>query len=383
MRLELTDEQRAFRASVREFAAAEVAPRAADIDTTNQFPRELVRKACARGLMGVTISTADGGDGRDYVSYALAIEEIARASATLAVILAVNNSLVAELVAHFGSPNQRDRWLRQLASGQALGAFALSEPDAGTDAGQQRTTAVRDGDGYRLTGRKVWVANAEAADMLVVFAATTPGIGGRGVSAFLVPADTTGVRTGEIVDSLGVRGLGCRDIDLDNVLVGPDDRIGPEGDGFRIALWALDGGRVAIAAQALGIGEAAFDAAVAHARQRHTFGRPIGRYQGVQWMLADMATELDAARMLTYRAAAAKDTQERCTSEAAMAKLYASEAAHRAADHTMQIFAAEGYRRGSTVERLVRDVRATEIYQGTSEVQRMVIAASEIAQGQG
>ena len=323
MRLELTDEQRAFRASVREFAAAEVAPRAADIDTTNQFPRELVRKACARGLMGVTISTADGGDGRDYVSYALAIEEIARASATLAVILAVNNSLVAELVAHFGSPNQRDRWLRQLASGQALGAFALSEPDAGTDAGQQRTTAVRDGDGYRLTGRKVWVANAEAADMLVVFAATTPGIGGRGVSAFLVPADTTGVRTGEIVDSLGVRGLGCRDIDLDNVLVGPDDRIGPEGDGFRIALWALDGGRVAIAAQALGIGEAAFDAAVAHARQRHTFGRPIGRYQGVQWMLADMATELDAARMLTYRAAAAKDTQERCTSEAAMAKLYA------------------------------------------------------------
>jgi len=202
------------------------------------------------------------------------------------------------------------------------------------------------------------------------------------VSAFLVPVDSTGIRAGDTVDSLGVRGLGCRDIDLDNVLVGPDGRVGPEGDGFRIALWALDGGRVAIAAQALGIGHAAFDEALAHARQRHTFGRPIGRYQAVQWMLADMATELDAARMLTYRATAAKDTQERCTSEAAMAKLYASEAAHRAADHTMQIFAAEGYRRGSRAERLVRDVRATEIYQGTSEVQRMVIAASEIAQVQ-
>ena len=333
--------------------------------------------------MGVTIHAADGGAGHDYVSYALAIEEFARASATLAVILAVNNPLVAELVAHFGSPMQRDRWLRRLASGQALGAFALSAPDAGTDAGQQRTTAERDGDGYRITGRKIWVANAEAADVLVVFAATTTGIGGRGVSAFLVSVDTTGVRRGEIVDSLGVRGLGCRDIDLDNVLVGPDNRVGPEGDGSRIALWALDGGRVAIAAQALGIGEAAFSEAVAHARQRHTFGRPIARYQAVQWMLADMATGLDAARMLTYRAAAAKDTQERCTSEAAMAKLYTSEAAHRAADQTMQIFAAEGYRRGSTAERLVRDVRATEIYQGTSEVQRMVIAASEIAQAQG
>ena len=382
MRLEFTDEQRAFRESVRQFAEAEVAPRAADIDTTNRFPHDLVRQASARGLLGVTIPTTDGGAGRDYVSYALAIEEIARASATLAVILAVNNSLVAELVARFGSQSQRGGWLRRLATGQALGAFALSEPNAGTDAGQQRTTAVRDGDGYRITGRKVWVANAEAADLLVVFAATTPDIGGRGVSAFLVPVDTTGVRAGDAVDSLGVRGLGCRDIDLDNVLVGPGGRVGPEGDGFRIALWALDGGRVAIAAQALGIGHAAFDEAVAHARQRHTFGRPIGRYQAVQWMLADMATELDAARMLTYRAAAAKDTQERCTSEAAMAKLYASEAAHRAADHTMQIFAAEGYRRGSTAERLVRDVRATEIYQGTSEVQRMVIAAHEIAQVQ-
>ena len=382
MRLELTDEQEAFRESVRQFAETQIAPRAAKIDAENRFPHDLVREAGTRGLMGVTIPTAEGGAGRDYVSYALAVEEIARASATLAVILAVNNSLVAELIAEFGAPSQRRTWLRRLASGHAIGAFALSEPDAGTNAGQQRTNAIRDGDTYRITGRKVWVANAEAADVLVVFAATTPDIGGRGVSAFLVPADAVGLRAGTTVDSLGVRGLGCRDIDLDGVRVGADDLVGREGDGFRIAMWALDGGRVAIAAQALGIGQAAFDEALAHARQRQTFGRPIGRYQAVQWMLDDMATELDAARMLTYRAAAAKDTQDRCTAEAAMAKLYASEAAHRAADTAMQILAAAGYRRGSTVERLVRDARATEIYQGTSEVQRMVIAASEIARVQ-
>ena len=382
MRLELTEAQESFRGSVREFAETQVAPRAAAIDAENRFPHDLVREAGARGLMGVTVPAADGGAGRDYVSYALAIEEIARASATLAVILAVNNSLVAEVIAAFGGRNQREAWLRRLATGTALGAFALSEPDAGTDAGQQRTIATRDGDAYRITGRKVWVANAEAADVFVVFAATTPDIGGRGVSAFLVPADAAGLRAGGVVDSLGVRGLGCRDMDLTEVYVDVDARVGPEGDGFRLAMWALDGGRVAIAAQALGIGQAAFHEALAHAQRRHTFGRPIGRYQAVQWMLADMATELDAARMLTYRAAAAKDTQDRCTTEAAMAKLYASEAAHRAADRAMQIFAAEGYRRGSTAERLVRDVRATEIYQGTSEVQRMVIAASEIAQVQ-
>ena len=257
--------------------------------------------------MRVTIPVADGGAGRDYVSYALAIEEIARTSATLAVILAVNNSLVGELIAEFGAPAQRQAWIRRLASGEALEAFALSEPDAGTDARQQRTSAVREGDTYRLTGRKIWVASCEAADMLVVFAATTPDIGGRGVSAFLVPADAPGLRAGATVDSLGVRGLGCRHIDLDDVRVGPAGLVGQEGDGFSMAMWALDGGRVAIAAQALGIGQAAFDEALAHARQRQTFGQPIGRYQAVQWMLADMATELGAARMLTSRAAAAKD----------------------------------------------------------------------------
>ena len=374
MRLELTAEQEAFRASVQRFAEVEVRPRAAEIDATDRFPTDLVRRAGEQGLMGVTIPVAAGGAGRDYVSYAAAIEAIAAASATLAAILSVNNSLVAEVVARFGSAAQREAWLRPLASGAAVGAFALSEPDAGTDAANQHTRAVPHGAGYRLTGRKVWVANGAAAGVFILFAATEPGIGGRGVSAFLVPADAPGVLASATADTLGVRGLGCRELDLDAVHVPAEAMLGDAGGGFRIAMWALDGGRVAIAAQAVGVGQAAFEEALAHARRRHTFGRPIGRYQAVQWMLADMATELEAARMLVYRSAAAKETQERSASEAAMAKLYASEAAHRAADKAMQILASAGYRRGSTVERLFRDVRATEIYQGTSEVQRMVIA---------
>jgi len=380
MRLELTADQEAFREAVRRFADQDVRPRAAQIDADDRFPRDLVREAAARGLMGITIPVEAGGAGRDYVSYALAIEAIAAASATLAVILAVNNSLVAEVIARFGTAAQRATWLRRLATGQAVGAFALSEADAGTDAANQHTTATPDGAGYRLSGRKVWVANGEVADLLLLFAATEPGIGGRGVSAFLVPTDTAGLRAEKTADSLGVRGLGCRDIDLDDVRVGAEAMLGAAGKGFQIAMWALDGGRVAIAAQALGIGQAAFEEALAHTKRRQTFGRPIGRYQAVQWMLADMATELEAARMLMYRGACAKDTQDRSTVEAAMAKLYASEAAHRAADKAMQILASAGYHRGSTVERLVRDVRATEIYQGTSEVQRMVIAAAILAE---
>ena len=380
MRLELTAEQEAFRASAQRFADAEVRPRAAEIDAADRFPADLVQRAGRQGLMGVTVPVAAGGAGRDYVSYAAAIEAIAGASATLAAILSVNNSLVAEVVARFGTPAQRETWLRPLAGGSAVGAFALSEPDAGTDAANQRTLAAPDGDGHRLTGRKVWVANGAAADVFIVFAATEPGIGGRGVSAFLVPADAPGLRASPTADTLGVRGLGCRDLDLDAVRVPAEATLGDLGGGFRLAMRALDGGRVAIAAQAVGIGQAAFDEALAHARRRRTFGRPIARYQAVQWMLADMATEIEAARMLVYRSAAAKSAHERCAAEAAMAKLYASEAAHRAADKAMQILASAGYRRGSTVERLFRDVRATEIYQGTSEVQRMVIAADLLAE---
>ncbi|PYQ97149.1 MAG: acyl-CoA dehydrogenase [Acidobacteria bacterium] len=348
MVLELTAEQEAFRQQIEAFARDVVSLRAAGIDKSGEFPGDVMHAAAAHGLLGVTIPKAWGGAGRDYVSYALAIEAVARASATVAVSLSVTNSLVAEVIAHAGREPQRERWLRPLASGEAIGAFALSEPDAGTDAANQKTKAVKSGDGYRITGRKVWVANAEEASVAIVFARTRPGLRGLGVTAFLVPMATPGIRRTARADSLGVRGLGCMDLDLD-ISVGDDQVLGHVDQGFRLAMWALQGGRVAIAAQA------------------------------IQWMLADMATELAAARMLTLKAAAAKDRQDKSACEASMAKLAASEAAHKAADKAMQILASAGYRRGSVVERLFRDVRATEIYQGTSEAQRMIIAANVLA----
>jgi butyryl-CoA dehydrogenase len=376
MNLEPTPEHREFERQIRAFADAEVAPQAARIDEDDEFPRDLVRRCGEHGLMGVTIPTEWGGAGRDYVAYVLALEAIARASATMAVILAVNNSLVAEAILEFGTQEQKQRWLKPLASGAAIGAFALSEHDAGTDAANQQTRVTLDGVGFRLDGTKVWVANATVADVAIVFAATQPDIGGRGISAFLVSMDSPGISRRARNDSLGVRGLGCMDLAFEDVRVDSSQLLGAPGKGFSIARWALDGGRVAIAAQALGVGQASLDEALAYAKRRHTFGQPIATYQAIQWMLADMATELDAARMLTWKAAASKETQERISLEASMAKLYASEAAHRAADKSMQILASAGYQRGSRVERLFRDVRATEIYQGTSEVQRMIIAAN-------
>jgi alkylation response protein AidB-like acyl-CoA dehydrogenase len=378
MVLELTPEQKAFQQSVAQFARDVVAPRAAAIDESGEYPRDVMQAAARQGLFGVAVPSAWGGAGRDYVSYALAIEEISKASATVGVALSVTNSLVAEVLAHAGKASQKEQWLRKLTAGEAIGAFALSEPDAGTDAANQSTRAVKSGDHYRITGRKVWVANADAAAVAIVFACTRPGLRGQGVTAFLVPMDAPGISRTARADSLGVRGLGCMDLDFDTV-VGEEQVLGPVDQGYRLAMWALQGGRVAIAAQALGIGEAALAEAIAHAKQREQFGRPIADYQAVQFMLSDTATELDAARLLTWKAAAAKDQQEAIPLESSMAKLAASEAAHRAADKAMQILASAGYRRGSVVERLFRDVRATEIYQGTSEAQRMIIAAQVLA----
>jgi butyryl-CoA dehydrogenase len=375
MNFDFTPEQQAFKAQIEQFAREIVAPRAAAIDKSGEFPTDVMHAAAGHGLLGVTIPRAWGGAGRDYISYALAIEAIAKASATVAVSLSVTNSLVGELIAHAGRDQQRERWLRPLASGEAIGAFALSEPDAGTDAANQQTTALRAGDGYRIRGRKVWVANAEEAAVAIVFACTRPGLRGQGITAFLVPMNAPGMTRTARADSLGVRGLGCMDLDLD-ITVSDDQVLGRVDQGFRIAMWALQGGRVAIAAQALGIGEAALDEAIAYAKSRQQFGQPIGNYEAIQWMLADMATELAAARVLTYKAAAVKDGGGSSTVEASMAKLAASEAAHKAADKAMQVLASAGYRRGSVVERLFRDVRATEIYQGTSEAQRMIIAAN-------
>lgn len=378
MVLELTDTQQAFLDEVTAFARDVIEPRAASIDEEGEFPLDVMTAAASRGLLGITVPKAWGGLGRDYVSYAAAIEAISRASATVGVSLVVHHSLVADMLAYAGRARQKDEWLRRLASGEALAAFALSEPEAGTDAANQQTRAERIPGGYRIVGRKVWVANATVASVAVVFACTRPGQRGQGVTAFLVPMDAPGITRTARADSLGVRGLGCMDLDFD-VDVTDEQVLGSVDQGFRLAMWALQGGRVGVAAQALGIGEAAIAEAIAFAKDRHTFGQPIAKYEAIQWMLADVATELEAARMLTWKAADAKDRQERSRVESSMAKLAASEAAHRATDRAMQIMASAGYRRGSTIERLFRDVRATEIYQGTSEAQRLIIAQGILA----
>lgn len=374
MQLELSVAHQAFRREVEVFARDVVAPRAAGIDETGTFPADVLREAAARRLLGVAIPAAWGGAGRDYLSYALAIEAIAGASATVAAAIVVQHSLVAELILHAGRSEQQARWLGRLASGEAIGAFALSEPDAGTDAANQQTRAERVAGGYRIRGRKVWVSNAEAAQVAVVFACTTPGSRGRGVTAFLVPMDLPGITRVARADSLGMRGLGCMDLEFD-VPVSDEDVLGGVDEGMPAAMWALHGARIAIAAQALGIGTAALAEAMAHAKHRWTFGQPIAKHQAIQFMIADRATELEAARMLTWKAAVARHAEPDPALEASMATLAAAEAAHRAADQAMQILASAGYRRGSVVERLFRDVRAVEIYQGTSEAQRMIVAS--------
>ncbi len=373
MDFSLSPAQEAFVERARVFARERVGPVAAGIDETASFPRELVMEAAGIGLIGVTLPVEQGGGGLDYVTYALAIEAVAEWSATVAVILAVTNSLVMEPLAAVGTEAQRARWVRQLIEGRAIGAFALSEEQAGSDAANQTATARADGSGYVLSGRKVWVANGDAADVAVVFARVDGVVRERAITAFLVPLDVSGI-TRHRLDSLGVRGLGCVDLEFVNVRLDADARLGEVGDGWRLALDTLAGGRVAIAAQALGVGRAALDEAVAYARDRHAFGRPIGDFQGIQFQLADLAADLEAARMLMWQAADARTRGEAVAMAAAMAKVQASEAAHRAADRAMQILASAGYRRGSRIERLFRDIRAAEIYQGTSEVQRMVIA---------
>jgi butyryl-CoA dehydrogenase len=374
MDFSLSAAQDAFLERVTAFVRDRVAPAAARIDETGAFPRDLIGEAATLSLAGLTIPEQFGGGGHDTVTYAMAMEAVSFGSATLAVILSVNNSLVAEPIRDHGTSAQQDRWLRPLATGRAIGAFALSEAQAGSDAANQLTTARPDAGGYLLRGTKVWVANAEAADVAIVFARSEPGSArSRGISAFLVPLDLPGI-TRRASDSLGVRGLGCMDLTFEDVRVDAGMRLGEAGRGFGVAMKALESGRIAIAAQALGVGRAALDQAIAYARSREVFGQPLGEFQAVQFQLADLATDLAAARMLTWRAASLRQFVPKVAPEAAMAKLHASEAAHRAADRAMQILASEGYRRGSTIERLFRDVRAAEIYQGTSEVQRMIIA---------
>ncbi|HVU49685.1 MAG TPA: acyl-CoA dehydrogenase [Polyangia bacterium] len=376
MDLTLTAEQKLLRDTARELATKEILPRAAELDRAHQFPRALVSRLGELGLLGVMVPEAWGGAGMDAVSYALALEEISRACASTGVIMSVQNSLVcAPLVAH-GTDAQRARWLPELATGKKIGCFALSEPEAGSDAAAQRTTAVRKGEGWVLDGTKNFITNAPAADVMLVAAMTSPGQGARGISVFLVPTDAPGVKIGKPDDKLGIRAAVSAQVFLADCALGADALLGAEGEGFKIAMKALDGGRIGIAAQAVGIARAAFEDAVRYAQERKTFGQPIADHQAIQFKLADMSTEIEAARLLLWRAAAKKDSGARYTREAAMAKLFASEVANRVAKEAVQVFGGYGYLADFPAERHFRDAKITEIYEGTSEIQRLVIASS-------
>jgi butyryl-CoA dehydrogenase len=381
MDFELTPEQKLIRDTAHDLARREIAPRAAQIDKTHEFPRQIFARLGEMGLLGIMVPEAWGGAGMDALSYVLALEEIARACASTAVIVSVQSSLVSSPILVAGTDAQRARWLPDLAAGRKIGCFALSEPEAGSDAKAQRTRATRAGKGagagWLLNGTKNFITNAPVADLALVFATSDPEAKrGRGITAFLVPTDTPGLKVGPPDDKLGIRGAPSAQIFLSDCAIPDEARLGPEGEGFKIALRALDGGRIGIAAQALGIARAAFEDATRYARERKTFGQPIAEHQAIQFKLADMRTEIDAARMLLWRAAARKDTGQAYATEASMAKLFASEVANRAAKEAVQIFGGYGYLTDFPAERHFRDAKITEIYEGTSEIQRLVIASA-------
>jgi butyryl-CoA dehydrogenase len=374
VRFELTEEQQMLQNMARDFAQKEVLPKAAEIDKNHRHPVELVKRMAELGLLGVAVPEEHGGSGMDNVSYALAMEEISRACASTGVIMSVNNSLVCDPILRFGTEAQKREFLVPLASGQKLGCFALSEPEAGSDAAAQTTTALPDGDGWVLQGTKNWITNGPVADVMVLFAMTDKSKGSRGISAFIVPMNTPGVRAGEPDDKLGIRGSKSSQVFLDDARLPGSALLGEVGQGFKVAMSTLDGGRIGIAAQALGIARACLEDSVDYALQRKTMGQPIAYHQAISFKLADMATELDAARLLTLRAAYLKDSGQPYGKAAAMAKLYASDVANKAAREAIQIFGGNGYVTEFPVERHFRDAKITEIYEGTSEIQRIVIA---------
>jgi len=376
MDLDLTPEQKLIRDTARGLATNEISKVAAQIDREHRFPREIVAKLAELGMLGIAVPERWGGAGMDNVSYALAVEEISRGCASTGVIMSVQNSLVCDPILHFGNDEQRQRWLPGLASGKTLGCFALSEPDAGSDAAAQKTTATASGDGWVLNGTKNFITNGPVSDVIVVFAMTDPSKGTRGISAFVVAAKAPGVKFGPPDDKMGIRGAPSSQIFFTDCALPGDALLGAPGDGFKIAMRTLDGGRIGIGAQAVGIARAAFEDATRYALERKTFGQPISEHQAIQFKLADMCTEIDAARLLVWRAAVKKDAGQRHTTESSMAKLFASEVANRAAKEAVQVFGGYGYLTDFPVERHFRDAKITEIYEGTSEIQRLVIASA-------
>lgn len=374
MNFELSDELQDLRRHVRTFARERIAPVAAALDESHAFPRETLREMAGMGLLGVVTPERYGGAGLDELAYVVVLEEIAAADASHATLMAVTNGLPQKMLLAHGSEEQRSRYLPALARGEWLGAFCLSEPEAGSDAAAIRTRAVRDGAGYRVRGTKAWVTGGGHADLYLVLAKTEPAAGARGLSCFLVPAGREGMTFGAPERKMGQHAAVARSLSLDDVYVPAEDRLGEEGEGFVLAMSSLDGGRIGIAAQAVGIARSALEAAREHADVRRAFGRKIREFQGVSFPLADMATRIDAARLLTWRAAWLAGRGYRVTREASMAKLYASEAASFVTDAALQVLGGAGYTRDHPVERYLRDARVTRIYEGSSEIQRIVIS---------
>ncbi len=369
----LTEEQSMIRGMVRDFCENEAAPRAAETDA-GRFPRELVGRLAELGLLGMTVPANEGGGGMDEVSFSIAMEEISAVCPSLSVIFAVQNSLACAPLHHYGSAAQKQKILKALVSGEKLGCFGLSEPSAGSDAAALRTTATRSGDGWLINGAKRFISNSKEAELCIIFAATDRELGHKGISAFIADTGAPGFEVGRPEEKLGLGGSSACDLRFENLEADGDSLLGEEGQGFEIAMTTLDAGRIGVAAQAVGFARACLDASVAYARERESFGRPIAGHQPIQWKVADMATEIDAARLLYLQAARLKDAGRPFSAEAAMAKVFASDMAQRATSEAVQIHGGNGYMKAYPVERFFRAAKVTQIYEGTNEILRQLIA---------
>ena len=376
MNFQLTREQELVRQMVREFAMNEVKPIAAEIDETERFPMENVEKMAKLGMLGIPFAKEYGGAGGDTLSYIIAVEELSKACGTTGVIVSAHTSLCASLIEQFGTKEQKEKYLVDLASGKKLGAFGLTEPGAGTDAAGQQTTAVLDGDHYVLNGSKIFITNGGVAETFIIFAMTDKSQGTRGISAFIVEKDFPGFSIGKLENKMGIRASSTTELIMEDCIVPKENLIGKEGKGFGIAMKTLDGGRIGIAAQALGIAEGAFEEAIAYMKERKQFGKPLYTKQGLQWYMAEMDVKIEAAKQLVYKAAMRKQNGQPYSIDAARAKLFAAEVAMDVTTKVVQIFGGYGYTKEYPVERMMRDAKITEIYEGTSEVQKMVISGS-------
>ena len=376
MNFELTQQQSMARQLFRDFAENEVKPIAAEIDEEERFPSETVEKLARFGFLGIPYSKALGGQGCDTLTYVLCVEEMSRVCATTGVIVSAHTSLGCDPIIKYGNDEQKARFLPDMLSGKRLGAFGLTEPNAGTDASGQQTKAVRDGDNYILNGSKIFITNGGYADVYIIFAMTDKSKGTKGISAFIVEANTPGFSIGKKELKLGIRGSSTTELIFENCIIPKANLLDSEGSGFKIAMGTLDGGRIGIAAQALGIAQGALDEAVHYVKERKQFGKSLSKFQNTQFQIANMKTQIEAARLLVYKAAMAKDSGVPFSLDAAMAKLFAAEVAMDVTTKVVQLFGGYGYTRDYPVERMMRDAKITEIYEGTSEVQRMVIAGS-------